>query len=248
MLHTDMKDKTVLITHCETAVGKALCEAFSACGAKVVACCVPGSRSDGLAAEAVYTVDFSARASLVPAAEEILAAWGKIDVLVLNELTCLPLEKRVPLHEMDMADWDAAVAGGIKGLVTFAQRILKSMSLTGGGSAVTVTSIRGLVPVADQTPVVGTAAALIGMTKMWGVELRDANIRVNGIAVGVVEGDPAVPGSEGDKFYHQAVMRPCKPEEAAAAALFLASDEAAYITGAVLPVDGGMSAGYVRSF
>ena len=114
-------------------------------------------------------------------------------------------------------------------------------------------SIRGLIPVANQTPVVAAAGAQVGFTKMWGVELKDEKIRVNGVAAGIVKNEKNAAYLQTEeqvkpKLSHLAVERLATPEDIANAALFLASDEAAYITGVVLPVDGGLSAGYVRSF
>ena len=88
---------------------------------------------------------------------------------------------------------------------------------------------------------------------MWGVELKDEKIRVNGVAAGIVKNEKNAAYLQTEeqvkpKLSHLAVERLATPEDIANAALFLASDEAAYITGVVLPVDGGLSAGYVRSF
>ena len=250
-----LSGKVAVIARCEAQPGLALAQAFRAAGARVVPCVEKGAQEgivkqllEVTGAEKAIEVDLSDRADISRAAEAIREAYGGADVLVFNCLDPLPLSHRVPLDEMPLSDWDGAMSRLVKGMAAFSQQIYRLMAERGGGAAVNVLSVKGLVPVGDQDATVAAAAAAVGMTKMWGVELRDLRIRVNGVALGVLEGEPAFPSSEGEQFFHEAVQRPCRPEEAAQAALFLASPQSSYVTGAILPVDGGLSAGYVRSF
>jgi len=124
------------------------------------------------------------------------------------------------------------------------------MALRKNGSVVNITPVWGLTPISNHSPVVAVAAAVVGMTKMWGVELKNEGIRVNAVAAGITaeELDSTPPGLQKNRLAHLAVQRPVAPDELASAAFFLASGAAGYITGALLPVDGGLCAGYARSF
>lgn len=149
--------------------------------------------------------------------------------------------------------YDDIITANLDNVYYFSKAAMQDMAKRKKGAVVNVMSIRGLIPVANQTPVVAAAAAQVGFTKMWGVELKEEKIRVNGVAAGIVKNEKNAAYLQTEeqikpKLSHLAVERLATAEDIANAALFLASDEAAYITGVVLPVDGGLSAGYVRSF
>jgi len=260
MSELGLSGKTAVVTAGTGPVGRAVCEAFAKHGARVAVCDRDGDaalsyagmlREQGADAEG-FLVDFGMRAKLAGACEAIVKRFGTIDVLINNENASLLPQERLPLHAFDMVRCEAIINQGVKSFFTFSKLCMRDMALRKSGSVVNITSVRGLIPVPGQTPVVAVSAAVIGMTKMWGVELRDEHIRVNAIAAGITAGEldlsAKTPEEKQRKFTHLAIRRPVGPEELAAAALFLASDTAAYITGAVLPVDGGLSAGYVRSF
>lgn len=252
--------KTVVVTAGTGPIGRSVCDIFSKHGASVAVCGQDGGAAREYACTlrelgrdaAGFEVDHGRRVELAGACEAIIKRFGRIDVLINNENAALLPQERLPLHAFDMARCEAIVNQGIKGFFTFSQCCMQNMALRKSGCVVNITSVRGLVPVANQTPVVAVSAAVIGMTKMWGMELKDVCIRVNAIAAGMTadEVNPASKTPEDNQrgLAHLAIRRPVKPEELAGAALFLASDAAGYITGAVLPVDGGLSAGYVRSF
>ena len=242
--------RTVVVSSGTDETGQAVCAAFAAQGARIAVC---GSdlaaaqreaarlRAAGADAEG-FAADPGRRQDLAMACAAIIGRFGCIDILINNSNAELAADERVPLHEMDMDLYDAIVDAGIKSFFTLSQLCMQDMARHHGGSVVNITSVRGLVPVAGQTPIVAVAAAVIGLTRMWSVELKEKQIRVNAVAAGITScADP-------QSLSHLAIQRPADPKEIAAAALFLASDAASYITGAVLPVDGGLNAGYVRSF
>lgn len=260
MLETGLSGKTAVVTAGAGSIGRAVCEAFAKSGARIAVCdrdaaaarsFAEALRAFGAVAEG-FEVNPGRRAELAGACDAIIGRFGRIDVLINNENAILRSEERVPLHEFDMRRCDEIITEGIKGFFMFSQCCMRDMALRKNGSVVNITSIRGLVPVACQVPVVAVSAAVIGMTKMWGVELKNERIRVNAVAAGITDDEleltSKTPEDKGLRLSHLAIQRPAKLEELAAATLFLASDAASYITGAVLPVDGGLSAGYVRSF
>jgi len=259
-MDTGFNGKTAVVTAGAGIAGRAICAAFADNGARVAVCDGdPASachyakklRESGADAEG-FEVNFGKRSELAAACDAIIKRFGKIDILINNENAILLPDERAVLHELDMELCEKIINDGIKSFFTFSRRCMQDMASRKSGSVVNITSIRGLIPVAFQTPIIAVASAVIGMTKMWGVELKNEGIRVNGIAAGFTEDEFELTTQTTDdktrKLAHLAIQRPVQAEELAAAALFLASDGAGYITGAVLPVDGGLSAGYVRSF
>ena len=252
----DFHGKTVVVTGAGKPIGEAVCRAFSKCGADVAVCDASLEAAECLAKELggsakAYKVDLSDFDSLEGEAGKIKNDFGKIDVLVNADFDELPDEERKDLHEMDYDMMVKMIDAGTKGMFRFSHYCSKDMAERKSGAIVNITSVKGITPVEGQTPVVAIAGAVVGMTKMWGVEMHDYNIRTNCIAAGIL--GEQKPYEEQDeimkiKLAHNGIMRPAKAEEIANAALFLASDYASYITGAILPVDGGVSAGYVRSF
>ena len=130
----------------------------------------------------------------------------------------------------------------------FAKLCSQDMAKRKSGNIINFISVRGISSVSDQSVTVAISAGLHGMTRMWGVEMNEYNIRANCIAVGVLEDEPELPCGNEVRFSHANMKRPCTADEAAAVALFFASDASSYITGSVIPVDGGITAGLARSF
>ena len=261
MLKTDMSGRTAVITAGAGVVGVAICKVFAANGAKVAVCDKDEAAAKKVAAEINaaggqaegFALDIRKKETFTGVCDAILAKFGTIDFLVNNESEEIAPEDRKPLHEFDMDLYDDIITANLDGVYYFSKAAMQDMAKRKKGAVVNVMSIRGLIPVANQTPVVAAAGAQVGFTKMWGVELKDEKIRVNGVAAGIVKNEKNAAYLQTEeqvkpKLSHLSVERLATPEDIANAALFLASDEAAYITGVVLPVDGGLSAGYVRSF
>ncbi len=258
MLRTEMTGKVAVITAGAGVIGEEICKTFAASGAAVAVC-----DKDGVAADKVaqviaaaggtakgYALDIRKIDTFADVVAKITADLGGIDILVNNENEEVAPTDRKPLHEFDMDMYDDIVNAGINGIYYFSKACTREMEKRGKGAVVNVISVRGVVAVANQSPIVAVAAAQVGYTRMWGVEMKNYNIRVNAVAAGLSRNEKnadTLDNVEG-KLSHVAVKRLCQPSDVANAALFLASDDAAYITGTVLPVDGGLSAGYVRSF
>lgn len=258
MLRTEMTGKVAVITAGAGVIGEEICKTFAASGAAVAVCDKDVAAAEKVAAVITaaggtakgYALDIRKKDTFADVVSAIAADLGGVDILVNNENEEIAPDDRKPLHEFNMDMYDDMVNAGINGTYYFSKACTQEMEKRGKGAIVNVLSIRGLVPVANQSPVVAVAAAQIGYTRMWGVEMKDYNIRVNAVAAGLSRNEKnadTLTNPEA-KLSHVAVKRLCEPADVANAALFLASDDAAYITGAVLPVDGGLNAGYVRSF
>lgn len=258
MLRTEMTGKVAVITAGAGVIGEEICKTFAASGAAVAVCDKNAAAAEKVAAIIAaaggtakgYALDIRKKETFTDVVSAIAADLGGIDILINNENEEIAPADRKPLHEFDMDMYDDMMNAGINGVYYFSKACTQEMEKRGKGAIVNVLSVRGLVPVANQSPVVACAAAQIGYTRMWGVEMKDYNIRVNAVAAGLSRNEKnadTLTNPEA-KLSHVAVKRLCEPTDIANAALFLASDDAAYITGAVLPVDGGLNAGYVRSF
>ena len=253
MINTDLSGRVAVIAGSGGKLDTALVNAFSACGAKVALCCKSELYPDTADLEhkdlvTFFELDLSDFDTIPVTFGKVMETYGKIDILVNNPMGSFADTDRVPLHELDLNKFIAATNEWFKGMMRFAKLCAGNMGENKSGSIVNLFSVRGLTAVADQSITVAVSAGINGMTRMWGVEMRDYNIRANGVAVGVLEDDPELPCGNAVRFSHGNIKRPCKAEEAANTAVFLASDAASYITGTVVTVDGGISAGYARSF
>ena len=166
---------------------------------------------------------------------------GKIDVLVNNAgITADSMTRK-----MSDEQWDRVINVNLKGVFNVTREIGPLMEETGGGSIINISSIVGVYGNIGQANYAATKAGVIGMSKTWAKEFarKGVPVRVNAIAPGYIMTDilKTVPQELLDKFAKLTMLgRLGEPHEIAGAALFLASDEASYVTGHVLEVNGGM--------
>lgn len=254
MLKTELSGRTVVIAGSGGALDLALVKVFVENGAQVALCCkkeeLPDTEKLAVFGEklCVFELNLLDFASIKNTFTMVKEKVGKVDILINNPMGAFVDLDRVPLHEVKLDDFIRLTDEWIKGMMRFAKLCSADMGSRKEGVILNFLSARGMTAVANQSITVAVSAALHGLSRMWGVEMRDYNIRANGIAVGVLEDEPELPCGNAVRFSHANVKRPCSPEEAANTALFLASDAASYITGTVVTVDGGIGAGYARSF
>lgn len=256
MLKTDFNGRVAVIAGSGGKLDLALVRAFVDNGAIVALCVKPEDRPADALPEgyanrvAIFDLDLNRLDAISETVQNVFARFGRIDILINNPMGAFANQKRVPLHAVDLDAFAGETDAWLKGLMRFSKYCAQKMAkgAVPGGVILNIFSVRGMTAVANESIAVAVSAGLHGLSKMWGVEMRDDHIRANGIAVGVLEDDPALPCSDAVRFSHANIKRPCKAEEAANAAVFLASDAASYITGTVVTIDGGISAGYARSF
>jgi 3-oxoacyl-[acyl-carrier protein] reductase len=252
----NLQDRVVLITGGAAGIGKATAERFAEAGAKVVICDVNEqlgqevTRTLGPAA-AFYPVNVTDRQAVQAWADDVIARYGRIDVLINNAgilrdgLLVKMTEGRL-VKQMPEADFDLVIAVNLKGVFNCTQAVAPYMIAQGRGVILNATSIVGLDGNFGQTNYVASKAGVIGMTKVWARELGRYNIRVNAVAPGftATEMVKSMPEKvlEGMKA-RTPLGRLGEPADIANAYFFLASDEASFITGAVLRVDGGIVVG-----
>jgi 3-oxoacyl-[acyl-carrier protein] reductase len=185
------------------------------------------------------TLDITDTASVEAAAAAVMAAHGRIDILVNNA----GITKDQLMLRMKRDDWDAVLQTNLTGAYTCVQSVLKTMIKQRSGRIISITSVVGQAGNAGQVNYAASKAGLIGFTKALALEVASRGITVNAVAPGLIETDMTKGISEG-AHEEWAARIPLKrlgtPDDIAAAVAFLASDEASYITGQVLAVNGGM--------
>ncbi len=251
-----LKDQVALITGGAIGIGQATAERFAQEGAKVVICDVNREIGEGTAKElgpevAFYEVDVTDRQAVQGWVDEVVERYGRADILVSNagvlrDAALVKVKDGELLKQMPEIDFDLVIAVNLKGVFNCTQAVAPTMIQQRSGVILNASSVVGLDGNFGQTNYVATKAGVVGMTKVWARELGRHGIRVNAIAPGLIATEMIM--SMPDKILdgmkrRTPVQRLGQPRDVANAYLFLASDEASFISGAVLRVDGGIVIG-----
>ena len=235
-----LEGKIAIVTGGAKGLGGEMAQLFAKEGAKVIAAdMMPLSyENENVEYYQLNVTDAPACEALTNYAKE---KYGRIDVLVNNA----GITKDAMTRKMTDEQWDAVIAVNLKGVFNLTRYVGPLMQQQGGGSIISISSVVGVFGNIGQANYAATKAGIIGLTMTWAKEfaLKGGNVRVNAIAPGYTMTDilKTVPQDLLDKFAAMTMLgRLGQPIEIANAALFLASEEASYITGQVLQVDGGM--------
>src|SRR5829696_777893 len=242
----DLSGRVALVTGASRGIGRAIAMKMAGQGATVIgaargtnaAATVEAIVASGGKAEAA-TVDVTDAAAIEQLVAATLARHGRIDVLVNNA----GITKDQLLLRMKREDWDAVIATNLTAAFALTQAVLKPMIRQRSGRIVCISSIVGQSGNAGQANYAASKAGLIGFAKSLAQEVASRNITVNVVAPGLIETDMTramTEDSRGEWTARIPLKRLGTPDDIAAAVCFLASDEAAYITGQVLAVNGGM--------
>jgi len=242
-----MANRIAFVTGASRGIGRACALALAEEGEKVVVAARQIDRLDAVAAEIraagreafVMPIDLASPDSIKEAFAKAAKEFGRIDILVNNAaLTRDGLAMR-----MKRDDWEAVIQTNLSGAFFSIQQVLPGMVRERWGRIINITSVVGESGNPGQANYVASKAGLIGLTKSLAQELASRNITVNAVAPGFIETDMTASLSDELKARiteSVPLKRIGKPEEIAAAVRYLASDDAAYVTGHVLDVNGGM--------
>ena len=240
----EFKGTRVLVTGGTRGIGRGIVEAFAAQGARVAFTYRSSVAVAEELEEATGGLAFQCDAADFEGAEQVVAkmmkAWGGVDVLVNNA----GITRDNLLMRMSESDWDAVVSANLKSVFNYSKAVYRVMIRQRYGRIVNISSIVGLTGNPGQANYAASKAGIIGISKSLAKELAARGVTVNVIAPGYVETDMTEGLSDKVKetmLRTIPVRRTAVPEEIAAPVLFLASKEAAYITGQVLGVDGGLA-------
>ncbi len=251
-----LKDKVTLITGGAAGIGKATAQRFAEEGAKVIICDVNEAAGMALLPDLGPSARFD-KVNVVDRQEvqgwidAIIALYGRIDVLINNAGTTRDaLLVRVKdgqlVKHMEESAFDQVIAINLKGVFNCTQAVAPHMISQGGGVIVNASSVVGLYGNFGQTNYVASKAGVIGMTKVWARELGKYGIRVNAVAPGFILTDLVQKMPENilaDMKSHTPLGRLGEPIDIANAYLWLASEEASFVHGAIISVDGGIVIG-----
>jgi 3-oxoacyl-[acyl-carrier protein] reductase len=242
----DLSGRVALVTGASRGIGRAIATKLAAQGATVIgaargtnaAATVDAILAAGGKAEAA-SADVSDPAAIERLVSGTLERHGRIDVLVNNA----GIAKDQLLLRMKRDDWDAVIATNLTAAFALTQAVLKPMIRQRSGRIICISSVVGQGGNAGQANYAASKAGLIGFAKSVAQEVASRNITVNVVAPGLIETDMTralTEDAHADWSSRIPLKRLGTPDDIAAAVCFLASDEAAYITGQVLAVNGGM--------
>lgn len=245
-----VKNKIAIVTGGGSGIGESTAKLLAKEGAKVAVVDIDDEggrrvtgeiKKAGGAAE-YWHMDIANEKDVEKAFAAINQKFGKIDILVNNAGTG---QEVVPLAEQSLERWDRVISTHLRGAFLFSQQVSKSMMVQKSGVILNMSSVAGYGAFPMRTSYGPAKAAVMNLTKVLAVDLAAYGIRVNAIAPGYTETPLVVKAKESGNIEMDAILkrtplgRLARTDEIAKAALFLASDDASYITGITLPVDGG---------
>ena len=259
----NLNGKVVIVTGGSGAIGSAISKKCAALGAKVVVAARKLEKLEEVVAQikaaggeaAAVQADVTDKASCANLAEEAARIYGRVDCLVNCAGVAGRIENRKPLYDFDDAYWNSVIATNMSGVFNASKPAINKMIELGiAGSIVNVGSATGLIPIKLQCAHSAANAGVFNFTKAMAMEVAPEHIRVNAIAPGETKNDDvqqaiaADPAKAAEIVSHIPAGRLGEAEEVAGIVAFLASDEASYISGAIIPVDGAWTSGYSRDF
>ncbi len=247
---SSLQGRTALVTGASQGIGRACAVALAKAGARVGLAARNEAKLNEVAAEiatlggaaAVFALDITSEESIKACAKAAVAHFGSIEILVNNA----GITRDTLVLRMKRADWDEVIQTNLTGTFLMTQALLSPMLKARWGRIINISSVVGETGQAGQANYAASKAGLIGLTKSLARELASRNITANAIAPGYIETAMTAVLDEKQReamLAHIPLGRAGTDADIANAVRFLASDEAAYITGHVLDVNGGMYMG-----
>ena len=261
-MKVDLSGKVALVTGSGNGIGLAIADSYAQNGARVIYTDIDVPAVKKQAAKfpscKAYEMDVRKEEQVKDVVKKITDEFGRIDILV-NNAGVNTVKYRVDFDEFPKEEWDWIMETDLNGVVIVSRVVSPLMVAQKAGRIIHISSIAGLIALRLQSAYVAAKHALVGLTKAMAIELAPKGVLVNAIAPGstLSEGTKKLFYGPDGKFVdriqrildHIPLGRPAEAEEIAHGALFLAAPESAYITGTVLTIDGGWTAGgYARDF
>ncbi|MEK7405510.1 MAG: 3-oxoacyl-[acyl-carrier-protein] reductase [Acidobacteriota bacterium] len=242
-----MTNRTALVTGASRGIGRAIALTLAQAGARIVVASIEPEKNEEVAAEirgrggeaCTLDLDVASPDSIKNGFARIAQEFGRTDILVNNA----GITRDALAVRMKKEDWDLVLAVNLSGAFLAVQQVLPDMMRQRWGRIINIASVVGLSGNPGQANYVASKAGIIGLTKSLAQEVASRNITVNAVAPGFIETDMTARLPEEVKqrmLGAIALKRFGQPEDVAASVRFLASEEAGYITGHVLSVNGGM--------
>jgi 3-oxoacyl-[acyl-carrier protein] reductase len=260
-VQVDLEDKVALVTGAAQGIGRAIADTLAANGARVV---YSDRNLDGLADVAragghmALALDVADRAQIARGVAKVLDACARIDILVNNAGIGVKAADRKTVDEFPAESWDEMLRIDLTGVFLMSQAVARAMKAAKSGRIVNIASVLGLVPMRLQSSYVAAKAGVVNLTRSMALELAPHGILVNAVAPGstategwkkwINDASSEAQDAHARLMSHIPLGRPATTQEIANAALFLAAPESSYVTGHVLTVDGGWTAGFARDF
>jgi 3-oxoacyl-[acyl-carrier protein] reductase len=249
MIETGLRDKVVIVSGAAAGIGYATAQRFAQEGCRVASWDI---RDGEPAAGGLFRrLDVTSAAAVEAAVEEVMARWGAVHVLVnnagiLRDGQLIKYREGALAGMMSDEQFDSVIGVNLKGVFVCTRAAAPRMIPSGGGVILNASSVVGLYGNFGQTNYVASKAGVIGMTRVWARELGRFRIRVNAVAPGFIATDmtKGMPEKVLEGMIGRTPMgRLGEPEDIANAYVWLASDAASFVSGAVLSVDGGVVTG-----